>query len=220
MKNRRLTSEFINAAINNTIFDLGNSFLYELCAKHPYHKLADEIHAKITIIGRTYAAAIERRKDPGEINGDRFILEKVIPAIQNSDIDEWIMNSIGSLGCIPSKQSLLATHNNVTQLFNSITGMEKRSLASKYLHFHCPAFFYIYDSRAQKAISGIPKGTINKAEIISNVDKTYSKFFIECELVNDEIVEIIGRRLTPRELDKVLLALSATWLSKSDLLFD
>jgi hypothetical protein len=40
-------------------------------------------------------------------------------------------------------------------LFAAITQREKRSLASKYLHFHVPHVFYLYDSRARRAITKV-----------------------------------------------------------------
>jgi hypothetical protein len=33
-------------------------------------------------------------------------------------------------------------------VLRDLTGLEKRALASKYLHFHLPRLFFIYDSRA------------------------------------------------------------------------
>jgi len=38
------------------------------------------------------------------------------------------------------------------KLFSKISGLNKRSLASKYLHFHVPELFYISDSRAYDAM--------------------------------------------------------------------
>ena len=45
-------------------------------------------------------------------------------------------------------------HARTTELFTKIRGLEKRSLASKYLHFHVPGLFFIYDARA---IAGMRK---------------------------------------------------------------
>jgi hypothetical protein len=53
-------------------WDLGNSVLYDLCRKHPSHKTADEILAKVWLIGRSYAASIERRKNVKETVGRDF----------------------------------------------------------------------------------------------------------------------------------------------------
>jgi hypothetical protein len=41
----------------------GNNCLYSLCEKYPRHKNVDEVVAKLWLIGRSYAAALERRKN-------------------------------------------------------------------------------------------------------------------------------------------------------------
>ena len=45
-------------------------------------------------------------------------------------------------------KEIVGTHLFLTNAFQDISGQDKRSLASKYLHFHVPNMFYIYDSRA------------------------------------------------------------------------
>jgi len=42
-------------------WDLGNQTLYSLCQDHPMHDRDDVIIAKVWLIGRSYAAAVERR---------------------------------------------------------------------------------------------------------------------------------------------------------------
>ena len=45
---------------------------------------------------------------------------------------------------------ILRTHKFLTDIFFGLTGLKMRSLVSKYLHFHCPEKFFIYDSIAEK----------------------------------------------------------------------
>lgn len=73
-------------------WDLGNQVLYDLCEKYPHHTSKAEIVAKIWLIGRSYAAAIERRKEAvdSKFMGDDFYIEKVAPDILKSNIDEWL----------------------------------------------------------------------------------------------------------------------------------
>src|SRR5438477_314230 len=59
----KLTSEFVEGALLEKVWDVGNGVLYDLCAANPEHTRDDVIIAKIWLIGRTYAAAIERRRD-------------------------------------------------------------------------------------------------------------------------------------------------------------
>ena len=112
-------------------WDFGNEVLYSLCRENPHHKRPDKVLAKIWLIGRSYAAAIERRRNRSD-TGDDFYVSKVAPMIINSDIDKWISRAKKQR----TTESLVDAHHMTTQLFNDISGLEKRSLASKYLHFH------------------------------------------------------------------------------------
>ena len=87
---RQITKLEINEALANTSWDLGNKVLYDLCSTYPFHKTDQEIIAKIWLIGRSYAAAIERRKNKDlDAAGDLFYEDKVTPAIKRSGIDDW-----------------------------------------------------------------------------------------------------------------------------------
>ena len=52
-----------------TRWDFGNGILYEMCKEYPKHEKEDVIVGKIWLIGRSYAAAIERRKNKDEYRG-------------------------------------------------------------------------------------------------------------------------------------------------------
>ena len=58
-----LTQGDIDHALEPSPWDLGNQVLYSLCLDHPYHTDGAAIIAKFWLIGRSYAAAIERRRD-------------------------------------------------------------------------------------------------------------------------------------------------------------
>lgn len=47
-------------------WDVGNSVLYDMCRKYPNHGKEDEIIAKVWLIGCSYSAAIERRRNRQE----------------------------------------------------------------------------------------------------------------------------------------------------------
>lgn len=55
--------KIINKAVKNDNWDFCNKILYDLCQNNFQHKEVDKISSKILIIGRTYAAALERRKN-------------------------------------------------------------------------------------------------------------------------------------------------------------
>ena len=96
--------------------------------------------------------------------------------------------------------------------FKEMTGLEKRSLASKYLHFHCPEKFFIYDSRAKEAIRKIVKRPDKKilSEIVE-YDPEYGDFvcrMLELQKYLDEklVDEKLGGHVTPRSIDSFLLS--------------
>jgi hypothetical protein len=83
-----LTPQFVQAALESeSVWDLGNEVLYKLCDDHPGHTANNAIIAKVWLIGRSYAAAIERRREKGEFSGDEFYVKHVAPCIRSSDID-------------------------------------------------------------------------------------------------------------------------------------
>jgi hypothetical protein len=194
-----------NCAKNGTGWDLGNQVLYDLCEKYPGHANIDEIVAKIWIIGRTYAAAIERRSKAKDLKGDDFYLRAVGPIIRNARIERWL-EPLGAQNEPSLRNSLeiLSVHKRLTDLFYRITAQEKRSLASKYLHFHFPHLFFLYDSRAAKTINKY----IPPIKIVvkpSDHDKAYASHFFRCLHLTEGINDECGVRLTPRQLDNYLL---------------
>jgi hypothetical protein len=203
-----LDALFVQAALENHLWDLGNDVLYDLCAKHPAHIEDDVIIAKMWLIGRAYAAAVERRRVVGESLGDAFYENWLAPQIREAKIDAWF----DELKADGSHASAIMIHKKLTDLLGKITGMDKRSFASKYLHFHFPERFLIYDSRASECISKLtplpkPRGDIG------DVDTRYASFVQRCEHLNDNIRLFFGRHLTQRELDKVLLAWHRTHIA-------
>ena len=198
-------AKFVNAAQEPSPWDLGNRVLYDLCKAHPYHTSIDEIVAKVWIIGRAYAAAIERRKDVYE-QSDDFYLDRVAPIIKNSDIDIWLEKLRGvTLTTEQSLPLITRTHKSVMNLFEQISGLNKRSLASKYLHFHHPLLFFIYDSRACNAIR-LLKGITGRAPRGNGEgDNEYRKFMTKSVTLRDYIKNKFGITMTPRQLDVFLL---------------
>ena len=83
---RLITKSDIEAARENSVWELGNRTLYDLCRNHPEHKKIAEIIAKVWLIGRSYAASIERRRNADQF-GDGFYEATVAPTIKESGID-------------------------------------------------------------------------------------------------------------------------------------
>jgi hypothetical protein len=203
---RTLSEAELTKARSKTKWDLGNDVLYRLCKKHPHHAKDDEIIAKTWLIGRSYAAAIERRRTAAA-GSDDFYVGTVAPTIRRSGIDSW-------LRALPTKNgtaekcaaAAIETHKRVLNLFKQITGLEKRSLASKYLHFHRPDLFFIYDSRAMKAIRVLTPDSSHCSKIIAATsDQEYLRFYRRCLWLQTQLRNTTGRELTPRAIDKILL---------------
>jgi len=89
-----------------------------------------------------------------------------------------------------------------------ITGLEKRSLASKYLHFHFPKLFFIYDSR----VAGVLKRKLGESyQAIVNspgVDQVYASFFCKALDERNSIEGRVKKTISPRAFDCILIHLA------------
>ncbi len=162
------------------------------------------ITAKVWLIGRSYAAAIERGR-PKEEDGESFYENEVAPGIQGSALDEKI-NTVKQFSEITRESTpiILGTHKYLTDRFKKISGNNKRSLASKYLHFHCPSLFFLYDSRAAKGARVLyPRF---KPEFpVGAFDQEYAKFFYRLLKMREDILSKEGQLLSTREIDNILI---------------
>ncbi len=183
---------------------LGNTVLYNLCKKHPFHIKDEEIRAKIWLIGRSYAASIERRKIKKKINDDfyDYVTDKFIEFNIAKNFDEKLKKLKNKEFNENSLKEILIIHKELMDFFKNITGLEKRSLASKYLHFHIP-IFPIYDSRAKNSIRKIVKGKVEESKLIG--DKEYSKFCYKILFLYDYVRDKTDKNPTLREIDTFLV---------------
>lgn len=197
-------------AQKNSRWDFGNRILYKMCEDNPLHNDADVVIGKIWLIGRSYAAAIERRKNTDDYQGDDFYYDAVAPKMLEigDELDkriESLKNNTGIIvDCVPE---ILSTHKFLMDIFVELTGLEKRSLASKYLHFHCPDKFFIYDSRAKTAIGKIVKKPNKKIlSGIEDYDAEYGDFVCRMLELQEYLDEKMGTYEKPREMDSFLLS--------------
>src|SRR5690606_24597290 len=87
-----------------------------------------------------------------------------------------------------------------------ITGLDKRSFASKYLHFHLPDLFFIYDSRAVTALGKYKiKSKLSNKFKSKTIDKEYANFFCKCFELKNIIDKLHNVQITPRHLDNLLI---------------
>ncbi len=202
------TKKIIDEALLANDWDFGNAVLYNLCSENFEHKVANIIIAKVWLIGRAYAAAIERRKNKTDINDD-FYVEKVAPIFQNSQLDNYL-GELKKYKFISSEniELILRTHKYLMLEIKKITGMKKRSLCSKYLHFHLPELFFIYDSRAVNALRSFTSKMPNELSYLTKNkigDSVYSKFFAKCFDLKNKIEKEYQLTLTNRQFDKILI---------------
>lgn len=197
-------------AISTKEWDFGNQVLYDLCNKNFNHKEIDIILAKIWLIGRSYAAAIERRKNKKEDeNNDDFYINNVAPNFKKSKLDNYLQLLKTKRSIKPENiEKILTAHYYLMQKVKQITELEKNSFCSKYLHFHLPNLFFIYDSRAikglRKFISRVPKELADYTTL-KQVDQEYARFFLKCFCLKQDIEKKYKMKLSPREIDKILI---------------
>jgi hypothetical protein len=206
------TQKQIDSAQQSQIWDFGNDIIYDLCSENPTHEFPEQVITKVLFIGRIYASAVERRRNKGiEIN-DNFYIRTVVPAFRKSGLDKRLKKIKSHKRVTPDAiLNILETHYYLTSVLKRITDLEKRSFCSKYLHFHLPDLFYIYDSRAVKAlrkfVSHVPaeyKSIVSHAK----VDPEYAKFYCKCYTLNQEIQKHYATKLSVRQLDNLFLRIA------------
>jgi hypothetical protein len=205
-------AELVKKSEERNIWEVGNQVLYDLCAQHPKHNDGEEIIAKVWLIGRSYAAAIERRKTSDNYINDDYYTKNVIPKIIHSDIDKLLANIDAN-----NDETILKVHGYLTDIFKDISGLEKRALASKYLHFHFPEIFYIYDSRAVGAVKTLKKILdlkFDHPEFVEKYDKEYSKFYFDSKWLVGYIQEKYNIKLSCRKFDNLLMEIGNEKLNK------
>lgn len=120
-------SDFLSGV--NTKWVYGNEVLYNMCKANPRHDNADIIVGKIWLIGRSYAAAIERTKGVGEIAD--FYYDIVAPKLLS--VGEELDRRIAELNAIPhlynqSLDRVLNTHKFLVDVFSYITKTNQKSV--------------------------------------------------------------------------------------------
>jgi hypothetical protein len=143
---------------------------------------------------------VERRRVKDKFPGDSFYTRLLAPKVRNSDIDRWFEG----LKRDKDGSEAIRIHKKLTDFLRSLTNLDKRSLASKYLHFHFPDQFFLYDSRASSSIKQLTPARDNQY-ISGNGDASYELFFRRCQKLSQHIKSKFGKALSPRELDDVLL---------------
>ena len=186
------------------VWDLGNRFLYQLCLKHPHHRDEREILAKVWLIGRSYAASIERYKKPDE---RRFFTQVLVPYIKKSQLDAW-PNALPRrpASFLQHQAIVVPTHGRLVHRLSGLLSKSARSFSSKYLHFHRPDLFPIYDSRAASAIKKLtPDPRFLSVERPKGCDEIYAEFTARIASILGDIRVRHQKNPSLRQVDRLLL---------------
>jgi hypothetical protein len=103
---------------------------------------------------------------------------------------------------------IIETHSYLVSELFPLKEDNKRSFASKYLHFHFPEQFPILDNRARCALSkySIQIGREWRVRLGRlDLDREYAHFAYRIMRLQQAIHMRRGMRLTLREMDKLLL---------------
>jgi hypothetical protein len=206
------------------MFDFENQILYDMCEKARTNTKEEEIIAKLRLIGRSQASALERGAKCERLGDDLYVLSAA-PAVRAAG--EELDTRIGGLRQHPRitadlSERILETHAFLTGLLHSVTQIHNRSLASKYLHYHAPEIFPIYDSRAYASLQSLNTAFgIKKLELpAEEYDSAYADFISKLIPLMDYIGNEFDVWLNPRELDKLLLLNFENEITDSNILCD
>lgn len=208
-------TDFIKKAIKEyeDSFSFGDQILYDMCKEYSAHNKKGIIMSKVWLIGRSYAVALERTQDKDR----KDIYKELVSEERKKDFKE-IDDKINTLSKINKKlekayeidkldnksiTDIIALHNKLVKIYKNVSGLNKISLASKYLHFHLPNLFYIYDSRAKTAIDNLihKKNTQN----VSKRKGKYAEFFNKVYTFQEKLKSITQEEYSPRDIDCILL---------------
>lgn len=183
------------------LYDSFNSFLYKMCKEKFKHNNESIIYMKCFVIGRTYSVSPERYKNMHDSYKKDF-WGKFCSSVKKSKIDkelkrlEDLEDKKTKTLNDEDKELVKSVFEAVHSIFSKACKVSKGhkfpnrvSFTSKYLHFHFPHLYYIYDSRAKKALK--------------TSTSSYSTFYEKC---HEELSKKKNKRLkTPRDLDNKLL---------------
>lgn len=163
------------------------------------------------LIGRAYSATIERRRTSEEepfAENENFYDHRFAPIYQEANLDEvfkplYDYSDINKNTITP----ILEVHRVLTQTLHKVTKQWKRSLATKYLHFHFPDLIFIYDKRASNTLGKyVPRWWKRELEEDPRYDMYYYRFCLSMMNLRDAIDADYHIKLSPRQLDNLLLS--------------
>ncbi len=148
-------------------FDCGMDALYAMCRSTPEHTDIKKTVSKLWLIGRSYAAALERRSDVEKYADDPY--HPTAQKLKDRGFVDVILNDVRRAKPYTETHLDLVAElvARLTRVFEETTGLRKVSLATKYLHFHEPT---------------IP--------IFDNINSTVLRRFVRKEDVHEDLLRL------------------------------
>ena len=193
--NSILTREFITDTLAQSVQDVRTRALYELCFLHRHHFRSEIVADKLRMIQRLCA---DHGLAVSEVSPEFAALR-----LGQSGVDRWFAGLTTAEQIDPAL--MFEIHKRVMDVFDDLPPDQARSIASKYLHFHFPELFYLYDSRVERAAILLGRGECGYLAG-GDHDPLYARFFACCRKLVDTFAPLAGRRPNPRELDRLLRA--------------
>ena len=219
-----MRADYANDRSKSGAQTFGNMVLYKMCQGDQLrHDVPEVVTGKLWLIGRAYAASPERgsgEKPPGA--PDDFF--EYLAGCNRSDwlaLDQQLSSlTEGNEFSASSMQLILPIHRSFMDMISNAIGKRRlspgkeprahRSFASKYLHFHRPDHFPIYDSYVTAALARETKGNSDIPAVPTDgVDPTYAQFCSRLAAYRQKMPT-----LTLRQLDQGLYDLQRKYLDE------
>lgn len=196
------------------IWRVGDDWLYELADRDGSNSAPEVVVAKLWLIGRAYAAPIERAATG--MSAERIYQAaagKIVESDLHSRLDRLKARSELNEACL---RDSIGMHAALTRILRNVTGRSHPSLASKYLHFHAPNQVFIYDSRVAEELRKLFRGMVTPSRFREDSIPEYHVVAYRAFLLREQIWEDYALRLTPREMDRLLWRISMVAPGPSD----
>jgi len=167
-------------------------FLEDMCKKFPAHKNVKEVIVKVTAIDRLYRAMLYRGRQD---------YHKIATGLRDSDIDK-VLRQINGLLSIKNLPQVLEATKIVAGL-----GNPKKPrywvFASKYLHFHKPKLFPLFDKNAKDKCNALCRRLGLTNEYLNSMNE-YEAFCRQLLSLQKVLVHKTRCKASLSDLDKFL----------------
>jgi hypothetical protein len=187
---------------------VGDSVLYRLCREQPAHSDQAAVVAKLWLVGRAYAAPIERRSkktEPGTLTLGSYYCAAA-DAVIDSNLDGRLeLLRARTAAELEDFETSIQIHALLLTALKRVSGTAHRSFVSKYLHFHVPDWFFILDAVASRGLRVECGRQRPPKHLAPGGDPEYRSFVGRAWQLRERLAADAPPRLTLRQLDRLLL---------------